>query len=86
VCEHDIKGTPRFLGIRNKALIMLFLDSGLRLKEMATLTVSDVNLTEQYVSVLGKGNKPDFCPFFIYYFFTCLKRTTAAFRFNTQTG
>jgi site-specific recombinase XerD len=30
---------------------------------MATLTLSDINLAEQYVRVLGKGNKPDFCPF-----------------------
>jgi site-specific recombinase XerD len=63
VCERDIKGATHFLGIRNKARILLFLDAGLRLKEMATLTLSDVNLTEQYVRVLGKGNKPDFCPF-----------------------
>jgi site-specific recombinase XerD len=63
VCERDIKGATHFLGIRNKAIILLFLDSGLRLKEMATLTLSDINLTEQYVRVLGKGNKPDFCPF-----------------------
>jgi len=42
---------------------MPFLDSGLRLKEATTITLSDANLTEQYIRVLGKGNKPVFCPF-----------------------
>jgi site-specific recombinase XerD len=42
---------------------MLFVDSGLRLKEMVNLSVSDINLSERYVKILGKGNKTDFCPF-----------------------
>jgi site-specific recombinase XerD len=63
ICEQDINGGARFLGIRSKACLLLFLDGGLRLKEMANLAVGDVDLKEQYVQVLGKGNRSDYCPF-----------------------
>jgi site-specific recombinase XerD len=52
-----------FMGLRNKALLMLFIDSALRLEEMGKLNLSDLNLAEGYVLVLGKGNRQDFCPF-----------------------
>ena len=63
VCAQLIGGPLSFLGIRDKALLLLFIDSALRLKEMGTLYVTDLNLAEGYVRVLGKGNKQDICPF-----------------------
>ena len=48
-------GTPEAL--RDKALLELFYGSGLRLSELADLRLSNVNLTQGIVQVLGKGGK-----------------------------
>ena len=45
------------LGARNTAIYSLMLDTGLRLKEVATLRYKDVHLGGRYVRVLGKGDK-----------------------------
>ena len=45
------------LGSRNTAIFSLMLDAGLRLSEVVTLKYDDVHLEEQYVKVIGKGNK-----------------------------
>ena len=63
VCELDIKTGAPFNGIRNKAMLLLFLDAGLRLKEMTELSFNDLNMEQRYVRVIGKGNKPDITPF-----------------------
>jgi len=63
VCDCDIKSGARFTGIRNKAIIMLFLDSGLRLHEMVRLCLGDLNMDEKHIRVVGKGNQVEFCPF-----------------------
>ena len=57
VCEHDIKHRYRFLGIRNKAIISVFIDTGLRLNELAAMKLSDMDPHLQQVRVLGKGAK-----------------------------
>ena len=47
------------LDIRNRAILSVFLDTGLRLSELINLTLDDVNMDD--VSILvkrGKGNKP----------------------------
>ncbi len=44
-------------GSRNTGILALFLDSGLRLSELAGLKMGDVYLEEQYVKVMGKGSK-----------------------------
>jgi site-specific recombinase XerD len=50
--------TRTFSGIRNKAMILVFLDCGLRLKELIALNVGDVNLlTRQILVREGKGGK-----------------------------
>ena len=36
VCNLDIKTGARFTGLRNRAMLLLFLDAGLRRAEMAT--------------------------------------------------
>jgi integrase/recombinase XerD len=48
-----------FLGLRNLALISLFLDTGLRLSEALQLTVEDAlnALQTGMITVVGKGNK-----------------------------
>ena len=45
------------LGARNRALLSVMLDAGLRLSEVATLKADDTHLEERYVKVLGKGYK-----------------------------
>lgn len=58
VCEG--KG---FVERRDTAMIRLFLDSGLRLAEMAGVDVDDVDFNTNVVSVMGKGRKARDCPF-----------------------
>jgi len=63
VCELDIKTGGRFTGLRNKAMLLLFVDSGLRLSEQAQVKLRDLNLEQRLVRVVGKGNKIGICPF-----------------------
>jgi site-specific recombinase XerD len=42
---------------RDKAIIMLLLDSGIRLNELVNLTVNDLNATFNGITVTGKGDK-----------------------------
>jgi len=63
VCELDIKTGARFTGLRNKAVLLLFIDSGLRLSELVHLKLGDLNLEQRWVRVIGKGNKIGICPF-----------------------
>lgn len=44
-------------GVRNRAIILMLLDTGLRLKECALLKTSDVDLTQETITVMGKGAK-----------------------------
>ena len=48
-----------YRGIRDEAILRLFATTGLRLSELATLTLDDVNLAvgQPGVTVLGKGRK-----------------------------
>jgi integrase/recombinase XerC/integrase/recombinase XerD len=54
--------TPDYYGIRNKAMILLMLDSGLRANEVTSLTLDSINLEYGYVKVVGKGNKERIVP------------------------
>lgn len=51
------------LQIRNRLIVSLMLDSGLRRHEVVSLTVGDVHLNDRYLIVLGKGDKQRFVPF-----------------------
>jgi len=44
-------------------MILLFIDSALRRKEMVELKTGDVDLENRHVRVLGKGNKVGIVPF-----------------------
>ncbi|MHB8993717.1 MAG: tyrosine-type recombinase/integrase [Armatimonadota bacterium] len=46
-----------FLGIRDYCFLLLLLDTGMRLSEGLGLRLADINLEEDTVTVLGKGNK-----------------------------
>ncbi len=63
VCHLDIKAGARFIGIRNKAMLLLFLDSGLRRSEMANLKLNDLDIDERRIRLIGKGNKVGIAPF-----------------------
>lgn len=49
----------RLRHLRDRALILLLSDTGLRVSEACSLTLEDVNFFEGHVHVLGKGNKDD---------------------------
>jgi len=63
VCDVDIKTGAYFTGIRNKAMLLLFVDSAVRRSEMANLRLSDLDLEGKRIRVLGKGNKQGMAPF-----------------------
>jgi site-specific recombinase XerD len=58
VCEGK-----RFVDRRDQAIIRLLLDTGMRLAELAALTVDDLDLEQDLAVVLGKGRRPRACPF-----------------------
>ena len=63
MCYLDIETGAHFTGIRNKAMLMLFVDSGLRRAEMANLRLGDLDLDNKRLRVIGKGNKVGIAPF-----------------------
>ena len=50
------------LGLRDKAIMELFYSSGLRLSELVGLDLTDLDLTDRTVRVLGKGRKTRIVP------------------------
>ena len=46
-----------WLAQRDRAIILLLLDTGIRAAELCGLTLADVHVNEGYIRVLGKGNK-----------------------------
>src|SRR5579884_2770062 len=49
--------SPSDQGVRNRALLALMFDTGMRLAEVAGLTLADLDLDNQLATVTGKGNK-----------------------------
>ena len=52
-----------FLGGRMYAIVLLLLDTGIRASECCSLTLDDTHLDDNYIKVLGKGNKERIAPF-----------------------
>ena len=50
-------GSNSFEDRRDHAILLAFLDTGLRLSEMASLTVDDIDTSSRVIYVTGKGNK-----------------------------
>jgi site-specific recombinase XerD len=53
---------PKWMPLRDAAILELFYSSGLRLSELASLTVRDVDPFTETVRVLGKGRKERIVP------------------------
>lgn len=49
------------LAIRNRAMILLLLDSGVRVSELASMRIGDVDPKSGTFKVLGKGSKERMC-------------------------
>ncbi len=50
------------LGCRNIAILLTFLDTGIRLSELSNLPFEDAHIEEAYLKVLGKGSKERVVP------------------------
>lgn len=50
------------LGARDRAILIVFLDTGLRASELCSLSLDGVRLDEGYLKVLGKGNRERIVP------------------------
>jgi site-specific recombinase XerD len=48
---------------RDKAIIALFIESGLRLSELLNIRIQDISWESHIIKVLGKGNKEGLAPF-----------------------
>lgn len=59
----DVYRTDTYLDVRNRAILSLFLDSGLRMHELVTIRRARLHLEERYVIVDGKGQKQRAVPF-----------------------
>ena len=51
-CDHAVT-----TALRNRTIILLLLDTGVRASELCGLTIKDTDLTNKRILVLGKGNK-----------------------------
>ena len=49
-------------GMRNKAILEVLYGCGLRVTELITLRISDLNFESEYIKVVGKGNKERIIP------------------------
>lgn len=53
-------GQDSFHGYRNRAIILTFLDTGLRLSELAAIRQADIDFNNGIIKVMGKGHKERF--------------------------
>lgn len=57
VCNYDYEHNAKFLASRNRAIILVLLDTGIRLSELVGMTISDIDSETGYIKVTGKGAK-----------------------------
>jgi len=57
ICDYDYQHNAKFLGSRNKAIILTLLDSGLRVSELANIKLTDIDTERGWIRVMGKGAK-----------------------------
>lgn len=55
--------TKTFDDRRDEAILRLFIDTGMRLAELAGIRLDDLDFTDDVAVVLGKGRRPRACPF-----------------------
>lgn len=58
----SIHTSEMWLTVRNKLMVALMLDSGLRRNEVVNLQRGNIFIDEMYISILGKGNKERIVP------------------------
>lgn len=58
----SIKATPEWVAARNRAIVALMLDSGIRQGEVCSLQIKNVFFTSRKMKVYGKGDKERFVP------------------------
>ncbi|WP_066639617.1 tyrosine-type recombinase/integrase [Desulfolucanica intricata] len=63
-----------FVGFRDYCIMLLLLDTGLRLKELLNIRVEDVDLAQRKIKVMGKGSKERYV-----YFNTTTKEALSRF-------
>ncbi len=61
-----VEASPAWLVSRNKAIIALMLDSGLRQCEIVALILDNVDFSQNRIKVTGKGAKDRFVPLGVY--------------------
>jgi integrase/recombinase XerD len=54
--------SPNFVNIRNRAIIEMLFATGMRIGEICSLTTDNLNLSEGYVRIIGKGDKERLIP------------------------
>jgi len=59
----SLEGDEDFLNIRDRALLEIAYGCGLRVSEIASLTIEQINFGLQIIKVLGKGKKERIVPF-----------------------
>ena len=59
---YNISEDSNFVTIRNKLIVELFYSTGIRRMELINIKLSDVNLSDKTIKVLGKRNKERFVP------------------------
>lgn len=47
----------KFLDLRNRSIVLLFMDTGLRLEELSNIQLKDINFDQETIKVMGKGAK-----------------------------
>ena len=52
----------RSIDYRDKAIILIMYSSGLRISEVVKIKLTDLNINESFISVIGKGNKQRIIP------------------------
>lgn len=57
------KGNNGAINIRNFLIVRLFYETGIRRTELMNLRLSDIDLSQQQIKVLGKGQKERIIPF-----------------------
>jgi site-specific recombinase XerD len=57
ICDYDCKHNAQLLGSRNKAIILMFLDTGLRASQLANIKVDEIDSERGWIRVKGKGAK-----------------------------
>jgi integrase/recombinase XerC len=59
----DIDFGNDYKGVRNKLIIEMFYNTGIRVSELINLKINDLNITELKLRVIGKRNKERIIPF-----------------------